>query len=219
VDYDEAYAPVASMPTIKTGLALIAKERLEAFTIDVKTAYLHASLDKSKGIRYMEQPPGGKVLDENGELAVCELDKAIYGLPEAAAAWYNRLKDYLDTIEIQSVEDDTCVFVGYLGGHRIVLIIYVDDGIIGASEAGKEEFMASFGKEFEVEEKGPLDGQTFVGIEIKYDQEAGRMELRQEGHTLKILERAEMLESKPTSTPVQVGIEHYAQEKDQPAVH
>lgn len=167
----------------------------------------------------MEQPPGGKVLDENGELAVCELDKAIYGLPEAAAAWYNRLKDYLDTIEIQSVEDDTCVFVGYLGGHRIVLIIYVDDGIIGASEAGKEEFMASFGKEFEVEEKGPLDGQTFVGIEIKYDREAGRMELRQEGHTLKILERAEMLESKPTSTPVQVGIKHYAQEKDQPAVH
>lgn len=73
----------------------------------------------------MEQPPGEKVLDENGELAVCELDEAIYGIPEAAAAWYNRPKDYLDTIDIQREVDDTCVFVGTLVGHRIVLIVYV----------------------------------------------------------------------------------------------
>lgn len=186
IDYEEEYTPVASMSTIKTGLAWIARERLEAFTIDVKTAYLHAPLDKSKGVRYMEQPPGPKVLDENGEIAVCELDMAIYGLPEAAAAWYNRLKDYLSEIDLHSVEEDTCVFVGSLEGERIVIIIYVDDGIIGASEAGKQKFMAKFGKEFEVEEKGPLDGQTFVGLEIKYNREAGIMEVRQEGHTMKI---------------------------------
>lgn len=138
IDYGEVYAPVASMPTIKTGLALIAKEKLEAFTIDVKTAYLYASLDKSRRAQYMEQLPGGTILNKNGNLAVCELDKGIYGLPDMAAAWYSQLKDYLNTIDIQSMEGDTCNFVGSLRGEHIVLILIVcvDNSIIGASKAG-----------------------------------------------------------------------------------
>lgn len=37
--------------------------------------------------------------------------------------------------------------------------------------------MEKFSKEFEVEEKGPIDGQTFVGIKIMCNRKVGHMEL------------------------------------------
>lgn len=217
-DFEEAYAPVASLTAIKLGLAYIAHARLEAFTIDVKTAYLYAELDKTKGTRYMEQPPGYDIRDENGERAVCELDKAIYGLPEAAAAWYNHLKSFLDTVHFESVVEDTCVFVGHVDGERVILIIYVDDGIIAASKAIKDKFMATFTQQFDVEEKGSLDGSTFVGLEITYDRDKGVMEVRQEGSIRKLLETADMLECTPMDTPVHTGLAHHSQDKSEPPV-
>lgn len=218
VDYEEAIAPVASLTTIKLGLAYIAHERLEAYTIDVKTAYLYATLDKSKGIRYMEQPPGSHVLDANGQLAVCELDKAIYGLPEAAAAWYEHLRSFLDTMHFESVVEDTCVFVGTVGRERVIFIVYVDDAIIACSSLTRQKFMDRFGSKFDVEEKGTLNGSTFVGFEITYDREEGLMTIRQEGSVNKLLRTAELERCRPIDTPVQEGLSHGSQDKDSPAI-
>lgn len=71
-DYDEVYAPVARITTVRTLLALINTEDLHSTQMDVKNAFLHGQLEEEI---YMKQPQG---LRGNPEL-VCKLNKTLYG--------------------------------------------------------------------------------------------------------------------------------------------
>ena len=61
------------MNSIRTCLAIIASEDLEAHQYDVKTAFLNSPL---KETIYVTEPPGFEEL----EGMVCRLQKALYGL-------------------------------------------------------------------------------------------------------------------------------------------
>eukprot|EP00955_Chlamydomonas_euryale_P023277 245538-Chlamydomonas_euryale.AAC.1 len=65
-------------------VAIATHEALELEHLDVKTAVLHGELDREL---YMEQPP-----DHSHPTAKCLLLKSIYGLKQAARAWYLKLK-------------------------------------------------------------------------------------------------------------------------------
>jgi len=56
-DYEEIYAPVARLTTIRTLLAIIFEEDLFAYQIDVKNAFLHGTLKEEI---YMKIPSGYK---------------------------------------------------------------------------------------------------------------------------------------------------------------
>ncbi|MCI09313.1 copia-type polyprotein, partial [Trifolium medium] len=55
IDYNEVFAPVARWDTIRTILALAAKENWKVFQLDVKSAFLHGELVEDI---YVEQPLG-----------------------------------------------------------------------------------------------------------------------------------------------------------------
>ena len=77
-DFDETFAPVARLSSIRALLALGAHYDWEIHQMDVKTAFLNGDLDEEI---YMTQPEGfvqpGKVN------MVCKLRKALYGLKQA----------------------------------------------------------------------------------------------------------------------------------------
>ena len=54
IDYNETFAPVAKMNSIRLVLSLVALHNLEVHQIDVKFALLHGDLQDEI---YMEQPP------------------------------------------------------------------------------------------------------------------------------------------------------------------
>jgi hypothetical protein len=56
--------------------------------LDVKTAFLYGNLDEEL---YMEQPEGFKVPGHKNKNKVMCLKKAIYGLKQAALAWWKVL--------------------------------------------------------------------------------------------------------------------------------
>jgi hypothetical protein len=58
VDYDEVYAPVARLESVRLLLALVAHGGWPVHHMDVKTAFLNDELDEEV---YVTQPPGFKL--------------------------------------------------------------------------------------------------------------------------------------------------------------
>jgi hypothetical protein len=86
VDFDEIFAPVARMESVRLVLALAADEGWEVHHMDVKTTFLNGELAEEV---YMQQPEGFVTAGE--ELKVLRLRRALYGLRQALRAWYEKL--------------------------------------------------------------------------------------------------------------------------------
>ncbi|VVA38884.1 PREDICTED: Retrovirus-related Pol poly from, partial [Prunus dulcis] len=75
IDYNETFAPVARLDTIRTLIALAAQKEWNLFQLDVKSAFLNGILKEEV---YVEQPQG--YVQESKETKVFKLNKALYGL-------------------------------------------------------------------------------------------------------------------------------------------
>ena len=75
IDYEETFAPVAKMNTVRIILSLAAHFGWAMHQFDVKNAFLHGSLEEEV---YMEIPPSYGVVNEGNK--ACSLKKALYGL-------------------------------------------------------------------------------------------------------------------------------------------
>ena len=90
VDYDETFALVAHMESIRILLALACHLKFKLYQMDVKTAFLNRLLKKDV---YVAQPKG--FIDPHFSDDVLYLKKALSGLKQALRAWYDRLTQYL----------------------------------------------------------------------------------------------------------------------------
>ena len=86
VDYEEVFAPVARIETIRMIIALAGSHGWEIHHLDVKTAFLHGELKEEV---YVTQPEGFIV--DGQEHKVYKLKKALYGLRQAPRAWNDKL--------------------------------------------------------------------------------------------------------------------------------
>jgi len=77
IDYEDAFALVARMESVRVLLALAAQEGWRVHHLDVKSAFLNGDLKEEV---YVQQPPGFAVPGEEGK--VYRLRKALYGLRE-----------------------------------------------------------------------------------------------------------------------------------------
>jgi hypothetical protein len=85
VDFNEVFAPVARIETVRVLLALAAQNGWEVHHMDVKSAFLNGDLLETV---YVQQPPGFIV--GKGD-KVLKLRKALYGLRQAPRAWNAKL--------------------------------------------------------------------------------------------------------------------------------
>ena len=87
VDYEDVYALIARMDTVRMILAHATQRGWCVFQLDVKSAFLHGKLAENV---YVEQPKGYEI--KNEEYKVCKLNKALYGLKQAPRAWLSRIE-------------------------------------------------------------------------------------------------------------------------------
>ena len=97
IDYEETFAPVAKLNTIRMLISLATKKHWMIHQLDVKSAFLNGELKEEV---YLEQPEG--FVQKGKEHLVCRLKKALYGLKQAPRSWYENIDSFfynLATIE------------------------------------------------------------------------------------------------------------------------
>ena len=77
LDYEETFAPVAKMTTVRTVMALAVSKGWSLRQMDVKNAFLHGDL---KEAIFMSPPPS---LFPPSSVEVCRLKRSLYGLKQA----------------------------------------------------------------------------------------------------------------------------------------
>ncbi|WVZ80765.1 hypothetical protein U9M48_028218 [Paspalum notatum var. saurae] len=162
IDYEETFAPVARLETIRILLAFVASKGFRLQQMEVKSAFLNGYRKEKVDMR---QPPdfeSAKFPDR-----VYKLRKALYGLNQAPRAWYARLKSGFLIVLIYV---DKTLFLLSRGGDTLIVPIYVDDIILGgSSHALLSKFAEQISTEFEMSLMGEL--QFFLRLQIKQSPE------------------------------------------------
>jgi hypothetical protein len=92
LDFDETYAPVARLESIRILFAYATYHGFKSYKMDVNNAFLNGPIKEEV---YVEQPPDFE--DSEYLSHVYKLSKALYGLKQAPRAWYECLRDFLIT--------------------------------------------------------------------------------------------------------------------------
>jgi Reverse transcriptase (RNA-dependent DNA polymerase) len=78
IDYDETFAPVMKMSTMRTLISMAVNGEWKLHQLDVKNIFLHGDLMEEV---YMEISPGFGTTQTVGK--VCRLKKSLYGLKQS----------------------------------------------------------------------------------------------------------------------------------------
>ncbi|KAK2385091.1 putative mitochondrial protein [Trifolium repens] len=161
LDFDETFAPVARLESIRLLLGVACILKFKLYQMDVKSAFLNGYLQEEV---YVEQPKG--FVDPEYPNYVYKLKKALYGLKQAPRAWYERLTQFLEEQGYRKGGSDKTLFVKQEKGKFIIAQIYVDDIVFGGmSNAMVQHFVQQMQSEFEMSLVGELT--YFLGLQIK----------------------------------------------------
>ncbi|GKB12423.1 ribonuclease H-like domain, reverse transcriptase, RNA-dependent DNA polymerase [Tanacetum coccineum] len=154
IDFEEVFAPVARMETIRLLLAIAANNKWEVHHLDVKSAFLHGDLKEEV---YVTQPEGFIKRQDNGK--VYRLIKALYGLRQAPRAWNIKLDNTLKSLDFKKCALEQAIYTKKSKDSILLIGVYVDDLIIiGHTKERKNcQVQSSNGKKkFEMSELGLL---------------------------------------------------------------
>jgi hypothetical protein len=150
LDFDETYAPVARLESIRILLAYATYHGFKLYQMDVKSDFLNGPIKEEV---YVEQPPGFE--DSEYPSHVYKLSKALYGLKQAPIAWYECLRDFLITNVFKIGKAGPTIFIKTIDKDLFICQIYVDDIIFGSTNKSScEEFSRIMIHKFEMSMMG-----------------------------------------------------------------
>ncbi|KAG8488362.1 hypothetical protein CXB51_016389 [Gossypium anomalum] len=174
VDFEETFAPVARLDTIKLLFALAAQKKWQIHQLDVKSAFLNVQGQEDK---------------------VYKLKKALYGLKQAPRAWYDRVDAYLSKLGFEKSLSEPTLYVKKSKDETLLIVsIYVDDLLVtGSNVILVNEFKAQMQEVFDMIDLGVMT--YFLGMEV--NQTDRGIFISQHAFILKILNKFSMQNCKP----------------------
>ncbi|GJX51511.1 retrovirus-related pol polyprotein from transposon TNT 1-94 [Tanacetum coccineum] len=193
IDYDETYALVARLKSIRLLLAYSCVLDFKLFQMDVKSAFLNGFINEEV---YVAQPLG--FIDFEKSYHVYKLKKDLYGLKQAPKAWYDRLKAFLIKHEYKMGMVDNTLFTKKKSSNLIIVQIYVDDIIFRSTcQDMCDEFAKIMHGEFEM---SMMELNFFLGLQIKQMEDS--IFLNQSMYIKEMLKKFGLEYSKPMKTPM-----------------
>jgi hypothetical protein len=126
IDFDEVFAPVARLDSIRLLVALAARGGWMVHHLDVKSIFLNGELKEEV---YVSQPPGFE--KEGQEHMVYKLSKALYDLRQAPRAWNMKLDCTLKKLGFIQSPLEYGLYVRGSEDSRLLLGVYVDELVVG----------------------------------------------------------------------------------------
>ncbi|GJS59575.1 putative ribonuclease H-like domain-containing protein [Tanacetum coccineum] len=168
IDYDEFFAPVARIEAIRLFLAYASFMNFIVYQMDVKSAFLYGTIKEEV---YVCQPPVFEDLEFPNK--VYKVEKALYGLHQAAKAWYETLSTYLLENGFRRGNIDKTLFIRKDKGDILLVQVYVDDIIFRSSKKSLcIEFEQMMHTRFQMSSMGDLT--FFLGLQKILDEYYGR---------------------------------------------
>ena len=195
IDFEEVFAPVARLETVRLLIALAAQEKWELHHMDVKSAFLNGDLFEEV---YVTQPPGYE--KKGDEDKVPKLSKPLYGLRQAPRAWNSKLDQTLVSMGFEKCPLEHAVYKKFSGNSTLLVGVYVDDLIItGGSSKEIAEIKEQMKRKFCMSDLGLLS--YYLGIEVKQTQSA--ITISQSSYAARILEKCGMADCYSTKVPME----------------
>jgi hypothetical protein len=195
IDYDEVFAPVARLDTVRLLVALATHSGWEIHHMDVKSAFLNGELQEEV---FVQQPEG--YVKKGSEHKVLKLKKALYGLRQAPRAWNSKLDVTLRALDFLKSSSEPAIYIRKSGSSQLIVGLYVDDLVItGLDRRDICSFKKEMATKFKMSDLGLH--QYYLGIEVKHCEDG--ICLSQGAYALKILERARMAGCNSRLTPME----------------
>uniref|UniRef100_A0A2N9HR29 Integrase catalytic domain-containing protein n=1 Tax=Fagus sylvatica TaxID=28930 RepID=A0A2N9HR29_FAGSY len=196
IDYEETFAPVARLSSVRTLIAVSASRHWPLFQMDVKNAFLNGELTEEV---YMQLPPGFSQ-PPGFSSKVCRLRRALYGLKQAPRAWFAKFSSTISQHGFSASSYDSALFFRRSDHGITLLLLYVDDMIItGDDVQGIQDLKRFLGQHFEMKDLGPLS--YFLGLEVSSSSDG--YYLTQAKYTSDLISRAGITDSKIVDTPIE----------------
>jgi hypothetical protein len=209
IDFEEVFAPVARMESVRVLLCLAAQFNWVLRHMDVKSAFLNSELSEEV---YVLQPPG--FIKKGDERKVLKLHKALYGLRQAPRAWNSRLDAELQKLGFINCKAEHGLYTRVKNKQRLIVGVYVDDLIImGRSTADVNQFKTEMKRIFCMSDLGALS--YYLGIEVKQSDQG--VWLCQNAYASKLLEKTGMKNCNPYAVPMETKLK-LSKESDSPLV-
>jgi hypothetical protein len=179
LDYDETFAPIVRMDTLRLFLTIIAFEDLECWHLDIKNAFTESELKEKI---FFQPPPGVKVRPGYVHHAL----RSLYGLKQAASDWHELIKAELIKWGFEQNLAEPCLFVNHTTG--VILLVYVDD--IAAAAKSKIQFQRFFeilSARFNAKNLGKIE--KILGARVTRDRKNQTLYLDQGQYLTTVLNR------------------------------
>ena len=140
---------------------------------------------------------------------MCRLKHALYGFKQAPCAWFQRFSSFLMKLGFLLNQANFSLFVHHTTAGTVYLLLYVDDMVLtGNNPALIKTLITRLSTEFAMKDLGSL--HYFLGVKVQPNSQG--LFLSQTKYALDLLQRADMVEAKPITTPFVVG-QHLSTER------
>ena len=152
-------SPTCSRDALRISLAFIASKGWKCFTVDIKAAFLQGKpIERNVFIR----PP-----KEFNDGQLWKLKKNVYGLNDAAKAWYCKLRELLLSLGMKISSLDSAVFYWIRDGVTAgVMCIHVDDILLAGTRSFHTSVVAHFKRKVLIGSSSESCSFKYLGINI-----------------------------------------------------
>ena len=204
VDFNETFAPVARISSIRILLALAAKGDYELLQLDVKTAFLSADMDTEV---YVTLPPA---FNESMDLkqpnvnsrTVHRLLKGVPGIPQGSHLFNKKFDKVITSMQFCRVADDYCLYK--VKNEEIFLIVWVDDILLVYAQNQQpqvDDILASLKTHFQIHVLGS-GIEDLLGVRVTRDRANRLLTLDQSKAVETLLNKAGMADCNICKTPL-----------------
>ena len=163
MDFTDNYSPVVNDVTFRVVVARMLIESLKGKVVDIDNAFLNGDLEPEI---YMKIPEGyDEVRNKDVDKEDCLiLQKAIYGLVQAARQFWKKIVDKMQEGGFQLSEADPCMLYKEDERGVWIIIIYIDDMLIIGKEEAIDDAIKVLQGHFQV--KDPTSLEDYLGVQI-----------------------------------------------------